>query len=1608
MNLRSLFLISALSVLISLNTFPLGLDNTNTPDLVYVDHTIDDDDNGSSNGDDDGQAEAGESIEMHVGVVNNGDQNASNVTATISCSDADIIITDDTEIIGTIFMGATAWTESDFDFDVTANCPEKDVTFNLALSSDQGTWEDSFTVHIYPVSGPPSLSYSSHIIDDDTSGGSDGDGDGLVEGGETVEIQLAILNSGGNTAHNVSAILSCSDADITILDDTEGFGSIAAGLIGWTNNDFDFEVDQGAVEKDVVFTINITADEGNWTDEFTIHIFPAGLPDIAYHNHLIDDDDNGSSDGDGDGIAESGESIELELSVFNSGEAKANNVVAILSCTDPDIIIMDNSESFGDILVGSEAWSNHSYDFDIDPSCPDKEVTFQLAISSDEGTWNSSFVISITNPGSPEMEFANLTIDDDNSGSSNGDGDGIPEAGEIIEFPIQIHNIGIITATGISAIISTTDVDINIADPFEYFEDITPGNTGWCNNDYDIEVDANCPEKDVLFTIEITADQGTWTDSFVIHISEQGTPELSFDALLVDDDNEGNSNGNGNAMAEPGEHIELPISIQNIGDANAHNVSAVLSTNDPFINVSDPNENYGTIIAGASEWSSNEFDFSVDNDCPDKDVLFTLTINSDEGVWSSNIIIHVFITGTPDLSYASHIIDDDNNGTSQGDGDGNPEPGEEIEMPLAITNTGTAPVHNVVGIITCTDTDITITDDSENFGTILPGETEWSNLDYDFAINYGTVEKDIVFNIEIQSDEGIWNDTFLIHVYPPSGYPDIQYVSHIIDDDDNGASNGNGDGVPSAGESIQLPVVIENIGTAAAHDVSAILSCSDSDITITDANESYPDMNVGEAVSTNHAYDFDISPTCPDKVVTFNLLVTANEGSYNTSFTMDIIGAGTPHLIFSNYIIDDDEDGQSNGDGDGFAEPGESIELPILINNIGDGPVHNVEGELTCTDPDIAITDDYENFGDVTESSQTWSNNDFDFEISETCPEKDVLFTLTLEGDEGVWVLTFTIHITPLIYYDVMSFANPTNGGITEGDGTFLENESCSLTATALEGHAFTNWTHNGAIVSDLLEYTFVVTENTVLIANFLSNEYEIIVDGFPAAGGNVSGGGIYQYNETATVNATPNADYTFTEWTVGGETVSTNASYSFVVTEEVSLIAHFQGELYVIQATANPSNGGTVSGDGEYESGSTATLIANPEDNYNFINWTENGTIVSSDISYSFQVSSNRSLEANFSEDYFTIDAIAVPVGGGPIEGTGNYTSGQTATLSTTPNGGYYFIDWKENGNTVSVNTNYTFQVSGNRSLEAHFGTLDYEVTVVANPAEAGEVSGAGNFNFNDEVTVLATPNSGWQFLSWTNNGTVVSNNAEYTFNITVSMDLQANFIIQEYTITALVEPGTGGSVSGDGIYDYGETAILHAIPSNGYDFLYWTENNDVVSNEMEYSFTVTANRILKAHFQIQEFEIITLASPSTGGNVFGGGVFEFGTSITVEAVSQANYDFIGWTEFGNTVSVSSNYSFSVLENRELTAVFEFVEAINRVNESLIKVYPNPSDGIFNLQLSIASIIEIYDDKGLLISELKVNSGINRIDLSKQADGIYFIKLITIDGLEILKILKE
>lgn len=130
----------------------------------------------------------------------------------------------------------------------------------------------------------------------------------------------------------------------------------------------------------------------------------------------------------------------------------------------------------------------------------------------------------------------------------------------------------------------------------------------------------------------------------------------------------------------------------------------------------------------------------------------------------------------------------------------------------------------------------------------------------------------------------------------------------------------------------------------------------------------------------------------------------------------------------------------------------------------------------------------------------------------------------------------------------------------------------------------------------------------------------------------------IITVSEKATVNPASGVRQDFTNtvmYTVTAEDGS-QASYAVAVTVEGNGGGNGGGgggeeQQYSISATANPTEGGTVSGYGLYASGESCTLIAMANSGYTFTNWTENGSEVSTDMNYTFTVTGSRNLVANF-----------------------------------------------------------------------------------------------------------------------------------------------------------------------------------------------------------------------------------------------------------------------------------------------------------------------------------------------------------------------------------------
>ena len=349
----------------------------------------------------------------------------------------------------------------------------------------------------------------------------------------------------------------------------------------------------------------------------------------------------------------------------------------------------------------------------------------------------------------------------------------------------------------------------------------------------------------------------------------------------------------------------------------------------------------------------------------------------------------------------------------------------------------------------------------------------------------------------------------------------------------------------------------------------------------------------------------------------------------------------------------------------------------------------------------------------------------------------------------------------------------------------------------------------------------------------------------------------------------------------------------------------------YDVTVSANPTNGGTVSGEGTYDTGTTATLNATANEGYTFINWTKNGTIVSSNASYSFTVNAANSgaYAANFSLNSYTVTASAEPAEYGTV--TVGSSKGNRDDLV------YDFEDgWQGwttfQGNTTSPNSwmHNTAYPTSNNDFSTGYGYNNSDGFMLSESYISGTSSGAGtavtpdNYLVSPQVrlggsisfyagarntsycaekfSVMVSTTDNTNAASFTTVGTWTLSLSSAGYNTTpYTVDLSAysgmgyiairhfdcydQWFIAVDNVTIVEGPDNS---TGSGNFNHGETCVLTATPNEGYYFINWTENGNVVSSDASYSFTVTADRDLVANFSDQPLTSSQTISLAQGWN--------------------------------------------------------------------------------------------------------------------------------------------
>lgn len=185
---------------------------------------------------------------------------------------------------------------------------------------------------------------------------------------------------------------------------------------------------------------------------------------------------------------------------------------------------------------------------------------------------------------------------------------------------------------------------------------------------------------------------------------------------------------------------------------------------------------------------------------------------------------------------------------------------------------------------------------------------------------------------------------------------------------------GNNNGEPDFNEEISLHITLENVGSSAATNVTAILSTSDSHATITDNSQYFGTITDGGSSTENDAFALTISDDIPDQyVINFDVAITGDaEDSWNTSFNLTV---SAPNLDCGSLTIND---------ANGLLDPGETVNIGIATLNTGHSTSPNAIGNLSCTSPYITINNGSFNLSSI--ASGAIEDAIFNVSVSSSAP----------------------------------------------------------------------------------------------------------------------------------------------------------------------------------------------------------------------------------------------------------------------------------------------------------------------------------------------------------------------------------------------------------------------------------------------------------------------------------------------------------------------------------------------------------------------------------------------------------------------------------------------
>ncbi len=298
---------------------------------------------------------------------------------------------------------------------------------------------------------------------------------------------------------------------------------------------------------------------------------------------------------------------------------------------------------------------------------------------------------------------------------------------------------------------------------------------------------------------------------------------------------------------------------------------------------------------------------------------------------------------------------------------------------------------------------------------------------------------------------------------------------------------------------------------------------------------------------------------------------------------------------------------------------------------------------------------------------------------------------------------------------------------------------------------------------------------------------------------------------------------------------------------------------------TISSTTGGEVDTPGEgrhnYDAGTVVDLVAEPAEHYRFVEWTGDVSAIANVYAASTTIIMDNSyaITANFEleEDWSSLTISSTSGGLVTTPGGGEflYEAGTVVHLVAEPDAFYQFVNWTGNVDTIADvhAAETTITMDNSYSITANFELIQGLYSLTTSSTLGGSVTKPGEGIFihfaETKVNIVAEPNEGYQFVSWTGDvGTIAD---VYDATTTITMDdnysITANFesLYPDPLVQLTVSSTAGGDVTtpGEGIFFYalGTRVNLVTEVNSNYQFTNWSGDVDTIADVNAASTTIT-----------------------------------------------------------------------------------------------------------------------------------------------------------------------